>query len=116
MLICLFFSLGMLSIIIPGYGDSHCDGNPQGCAICSTTPPNYVVKEEVSTGYCQCCKDLDGDGIYHYVQCDWTDYSCLLYVFDLSSPTLYFETSFPCSTTINCNVMTPISECYPIGY
>ena len=33
MLICLFFSLGMLSIIIPGYGDSHCDGNPQGCAI-----------------------------------------------------------------------------------
>lgn len=118
MLICLIFSLSMMVLVIPGHGeDAHCYGNPNGCSGCkNVSPPCTSYLQIISSGHCTCCKDFDGDEIYHDVQCDWSDENCVINC-PSGDPLFPVITTYsPCSVTTNCNVIKPLDECYPVGY
>ena len=104
----ILFCLYLLSLAVVGYG-SHCDGNPNGCSGCSTTSPCQATLGLDSQGNCICCKDYDGDGIYHYVTCQWQDYTCYITCPAPNNGTT--NTTFPCSITKDCTVGNPPVVC-----
>ncbi len=100
---------------------SHCQASTTGCSSC--TPPSLacsVSLVEDARGSTICCKDFDGDGMAHYVTCDWAEYTCYVYCQvpnpDGSGTTTVLANQFSCTVMLGCQVNYPITDCTPNQY